>query len=105
MKPEDKIGIYELLTRLYQALDSHNPEGFASYFTADGVFSAMYGEYKGHSEIAGFIDAHIKKGNEDHARHLISNLMVEELDGAPVVRSYIAKIRLQPAVTLVAYAD
>ncbi|HTY57065.1 MAG TPA: nuclear transport factor 2 family protein [Candidatus Binataceae bacterium] len=105
IKVEDKIAIHELLSRLYVALDSHNPESFASFFTSDGVFSAMYGEYKGHSEIAGFIDDHIKKGNEDHARHLISNFVIEEVDGTPMVRSYITKIRLQPAVTLVAYAD
>jgi len=105
IKIEDKVAIHELLTRLYLALDSHSPERFASFFTAEGVFNAIYGEYKGHSEIAGFIDSHIKKGNEDHARHLITNLVVEEIASAPVVRCYITKIRLQPAVALIAYAD
>ena len=102
---EDRLAIHELLTRLYLALDEHSPEGFASFFTADGVFCAIYGEYKGRQAIAGFIAEHVKKGAEDHARHLLTNLVVEESEGSPFVRCYVTKIRLeQPPITIVAYA-
>jgi SnoaL-like domain len=102
---EDRLAIHELLTRLYLALDRHNPGGFASFFTADGVFCAIYGEYKGRQAIAGFIAEHIKKGNEDHARHLLTNLAVEESEGSPIVHCYVTKIRLEPPpITIIAYA-
>jgi len=101
----DRLAIHELLTRLYLALDGHSPEDFASFFTVDGVFCAIYGEYKGRQAIAGFIAEHIKKGAEDHARHLLTNLVVEELESSPLVRCYVTKIRLEPPpITIVAYA-
>jgi hypothetical protein len=102
---EDRLAIHELLTQLYLALDGHSPNAFASFFTADGVFCAIYGEYKGREAIAGFIAEHIKKGNEDHARHLLTNLAVEGSEGSPLVRCYVTKIRLAPPpITIVAYA-
>ena len=64
---EDKLAIHELLTQLYLELDGHRPDGFASFFTADGVFNA-YGEFKGREAIAGFVKEHIRKGNEAENR-------------------------------------
>jgi ketosteroid isomerase-like protein len=101
---DQKIEMHELLSRLYAALDSHDAEGFASFFTPDGEFDA-YALFKGRKAIADFLKEHIRKGNEDNARHIISNLIVEEVGGAPVIRSYISKLRIQPQVALVAYAD
>ncbi|MGH7907342.1 MAG: nuclear transport factor 2 family protein [Candidatus Binataceae bacterium] len=78
---------------------------FASFFTADGVFHAVYGEYKGRQAIAEFIREHIRQGNEDNARHLLSNFTVLEAENAPVIGGYVTKIRLQPApITIIAYA-
>ncbi|HTW88550.1 MAG TPA: nuclear transport factor 2 family protein [Candidatus Binataceae bacterium] len=101
---EDKLTIHETLTQLYLELDGHRPDGFASFFTADGVFHA-YGEFKGPAAIAGFIKEHIRKGNEDHARHLLTNFDVREVEGSTVIRGYVTKIKLEPApITIIAYA-
>jgi hypothetical protein len=101
---EDKLAIHELLTQLYLELDGHRPDGFASFFTADGVFNA-YGEFKGREAIAGFVKEHIRKGNEDHARHLLTNFDVRETGGATVIRGYVTKLKLEPApITIIAYA-
>jgi len=101
---EDKLSIHETLTQLYLELDGHRPDGFASFFTPDGIFHA-YGEFKGREAISGFITEHIRKGNEDHARHLLTNFDVREADGKTVIRGYVTKLKLEPApITIIAYA-
>src|SRR5579885_2115791 len=101
---DDRLAIHETLTQLYLELDGHRPDGFASFFTPDGVFHA-YGEFKGREAIAGFIREHIRKGNEDHARHLLTNFDVREVDGKNLVRGYVTKLRLEPApITIIAFA-
>lgn len=101
---EDKLAIHETLTQLYLELDAHRPEGFASFFTADGVFVA-YGQFKGREAITNFIKEHIRKGNEDNARHLLTNFDIREIDGAAVIRGYVTKIKLAPApITIIAFA-
>jgi hypothetical protein len=101
---EDKLSIHETLTQLYLELDGHRPEGFASFFTPDGIFHA-YGEFKGREAISRFITEHIRKGNEDHARHLLTNFDVREVDDRTVIRGYVTKLKLEPApITIIAYA-
>ena len=101
---EDKLAIHETLTQMYIEIDAHRAEGFASFFTPDGVFDA-YGQFKGREAIIAFIKEHIRKGNEDHARHVLSNFDVREIDGAPVIRGYVTKLKLEPKpITIIAFA-
>jgi len=101
---EDKLAIHETLTQMYLELDGHRPDGFASFFTPDGVFHA-YGEFKGRDAISGFIKEHVRKGNEDHARHLLTNFDVREVEGKTVIRGYVTKLKLEPVpITIIAYA-
>ena len=103
----DKLEIHEMLANLYWELDSHRAEGWANCFTPDGVFDGnKYGEFKGRAAIAGFIRSHIQKGNEDASRHCLTNLRVEEAPGGAIVRTYVAKFRVdsRPGV-FVAAAD
>jgi hypothetical protein len=91
----DKIEIHELITRLYQAVDGHRPDGFAACFSAEGVFDAnKYGEFRGHPSISEFMKNHIAKGNEDGARHCVSNLIVEDAPNGLTVRAYVMKFRI-----------
>ncbi|TIW51833.1 MAG: hypothetical protein E5V56_13945, partial [Mesorhizobium sp.] len=83
----------EALCRLYDALDgNHNAEGFVAGFTPDGVVSSRYGEYKGHAAITEWLRGHIAKGAEDGARHMLSNFLVDEIDGGAEIRCYLLKI-------------
>jgi hypothetical protein len=103
----DKLEIHETLANLYSELDSHRPEGWAECFAPDGVFDGnKYGEFKGRAAIAGFIRSHIEKGNEDASRHCLTNIRVEEAPGGAIVRTYVAKFRVdsRPGV-FVAAAD
>jgi hypothetical protein len=99
----DKIEMHEAISRLYLAIDGHDPEGFAGCFSPDGVFNAnKYGEFKGRQAVAGFLRDHIARGNEDGARHCLTNFVVDDTPGAPTLRAYVMKFRIDklPAVTV-----
>jgi hypothetical protein len=88
---EDKLLIHEACARAYQALDGHNPPGWAAAFTPDGTFDAIYGVYNGHAEIEAFIRSHIEKGAEDGAMHTVTNFVVEGDPQRPKCHAYIVK--------------
>jgi SnoaL-like domain len=89
----DKRDIEEALCRLYDTLDgNHNAEGFAASFTPDGVVSSRYGEYKGRVAITDWLRDHIAKGAEDGARHMLSNFLVDEINGGAEIRCYLLKV-------------
>jgi hypothetical protein len=89
----DKRDIEEALCRLYDTLDgNHSAEAFAASFTPDGVVSSRYGEYKGPVAITEWLRSHIAKGAEDGARHMLSNFLVDEIDGGAEIRCYLLKV-------------
>jgi hypothetical protein len=88
---EDKLSIHEACARAYQALDGHNPKGWAAAFTPDGTFDAIYGVYKGRPEIEAFIRSHIEKGAENGAMHTVTNFVVEGDPKKPKCYAYIVK--------------
>jgi uncharacterized protein (TIGR02246 family) len=93
----DRLEAQETISRLYLALDGHSAEGFAGSFTPDGVFKARYGEFKGREAIASFIRSHIEKGNEEGARHMLTNFVVDPQPDGAQVRCYLVKLRFDKA--------
>lgn len=101
---EDKLEIQEVIIRMYQALDAHQADGYASYFATDGVSISPHGVFCGRNEIANFVERHIQQGNESGTLHCVANILVwEDAAHGPSISVEVMKFRVSdtPAVFLV----
>ena len=100
----DKFEIQEVITRMYQALDAHDAEGYASYFTPDGISTSPRGDFRGRNAITNFIKRHLQQGNEDDSLHRIANIHIwEDIEHEASASVQVMKFRVSvtPPVFLV----
>ncbi len=76
LSARDKFEIQEVVTRLYQALDSHDTEGYALCFTPDGISTSPRGDFHGRDAITNFIKRHLEGGNEAGSLHRLTNIRI-----------------------------
>ncbi len=105
LNADDKLAIHELITDLYLRIDAQDAAGFAQLFTADGVFRAPYGDFKGHAAVEKFMADHIAAGQEDGVRHFVTNFVVKGTGANAVVKFYIIKLKVATGPSFVATAD
>ncbi len=104
LSAKDKFEIQEVITRLYQALDTHDAEGYASCFTPDGISISPRGDFRGRNAITNFIKHHLQQGNEAGSLHRITNIRVwEDVEHEAWASVEVMKIRVSvtPPVLLV----
>lgn len=93
---EDKLTITEVLTRVYQGLDDHDGEAYASYFAEDGVLdNNAFGTISGPPAVAAFVNKHCADGHEDGALHCLSNpLFSDTTENETTFRAEVMKFRV-----------
>lgn len=76
LSARDKFEIQEVITRLYQALDFHDAEGYALCFAPDGISTSLRGDFYGRDAIINFIKCHLEGGNETGSLHRLTNIRI-----------------------------
>ena len=101
---QDFVEIQQLYSRYNWTIDAGDSEGYASTFTADGVFNNNVG----HDAIVKFADA-FHAGLGSHVRHWNTNLMILPSERGATGQVYLVLVDFgtKPAtiVTSASYAD
>lgn len=105
LTPADYMEIEQLYAKYNWAIDTGDAEGYASTFTADGVFN----NFTGHDALVGFINTWKENMNGLNRRHWNTNLKIEG-DGKTAtgaVYLMLMDVGTKPAslVTMATYSD
>jgi uncharacterized protein (TIGR02246 family) len=97
----DRREIDQLIARLFQNLDLQDPEGYASIFTVNGIFSMPFGDRAGRGDIAAFLRERMEAGMTTGVRYFVSNGIVAEAEDGARYRCYVMQVKTDSGPSIV----
>lgn len=98
LSAEDRLAIMDLSARYCHATDSHDSEGWADTFTADGAIEAPQGTSQGRDALVQFSQG-VNTGMPN-VRHHISNLVICGEGDSATMKSYLNLINTEGNATV-----
>lgn len=97
LSAEDQLAIMDLSARYCHATDSHDSEGWADTFTADGAIEAPQGTSQGRDALIQFSQG-VNTGMPN-VRHHISNIVICGEGDSATMKSYLNLINTESNAT------
>ncbi len=98
LSAEDQLAIMDLSARYCHATDSHDSEGWADTFTADGAIEAPQGTSQGRDALIQFSQG-VNTGMPN-VRHHISNIVICGEGDSATMKSYLNLINTEGNATV-----
>lgn len=94
---DDRARMLDILGRYFWAVDTADVFGVVACFSPDGLVRYGTGErYEGHAGLTAFAKRAIGDASLRGRMHLNHPLYFRVEDGAPVLRSYMAPVQIEP---------
>lgn len=98
---DDIVAIQNLAASFYRALDSKDADAYGAFLTDDAVMVHPFGQTAGKEAILEWVRQHIAQGNEDAARHCITNPLVEPHPDGALFSCYVIRMRVDVAPPMI----